>query len=145
MMPTFLFTYGTLMNLFDSAIARFLQKNSTFRGAASVPGRLYDLGQYPGLWFDNQSETRVRGQVFELIAPELALPVLDHYEMVDPLHPESGEYRREQIWVKGSENEYYCWAYLLNGPLDGFREITSGDYATYILQNHDHQNFINST
>lgn len=145
MKPVFLFTYGTLMNLFDSAIARFLQKNSIFRGAASVPGRLYDLGQYPGLWFDDQAETRVKGQVFELIAPELALPVLDHYEMVDPLHPESGEYRREQIWVKGAQDTYYCWAYLLQEPREDFREITSGDYATYALQNPNHQNFINST
>lgn len=140
----YLFVYGTLMQPFDTAMNRFLRENSRFRGAATVRGRLYDLGRYPGLVPDQTAGRSITGHLYQLTAPAKVLAVLDRYEGYDPAHPTAGEYRRERIRLSRDGEVLDCWVYLYNADPNRLPEITSGNYVDYVKQNPVHQNFINS-
>lgn len=143
-MPTHLFVYGTLMRPFASSMRCFLEENSYFAGVGTVPGRLYDLGRYPGLVIDPDSEEKVKGHVFELRNVAQVLNVLDKYEGIDPAAPEGGEYRRLPFEVHTGEEPLPCWVYEYNRDPAGLPPIPAGDYVAYAKSNAAHQDFIRS-
>jgi gamma-glutamylcyclotransferase (GGCT)/AIG2-like uncharacterized protein YtfP len=143
-MNDLLFAYGTLMLPFDNAIARCLYENSTFCGDATVPGRLYDLGPYPGLIYNRQSAQRVRGQVFRMHDPGDLLRLLDRYEGIDRRFPGAGEYRRERRRVSMNEEAVDCWMYVYNQPWWKLPAIRSGCYADYVMNDTPHIPLIDS-
>src|ERR1700745_600317 len=53
-------------------------------GQASVRGRLYDLGEYPGAVLSEKSRSVIRGEVFELPGDPGTLTSLDNYEGFEP-------------------------------------------------------------
>ncbi len=132
------------MNDIDSAMSRLLKAHSVFLGTATMPGRLYDLGRYPGAIFDAQSDALVIGHVFQIKDAAAVFPTLDRYEDIDPQQPTAGEYRRELVLVQLGETQRECWVYLYNLPTESLREIPGGDYLTYLKGNADYQNFIRS-
>lgn len=143
-MPTYLFVYGTLMRPFESSMRRFLEENSYFAGEGTVPGRLYDLGRYPGLVIDPHSEGQVKGHIFELRNVQKVLNVLDKYEGIDPAAPAKGEYRRIQFEVRSDAEPIPCWIYEYNHDPAGLPLIPAGDYPAYAKSNVAHQRFIRS-
>jgi len=140
----YLFVYGTLMRPFDTSVNRFLRDNSRFAGVATVTGRLYDLGRYPGLVLDEAAGRPITGHVYLLPNPAKVLAVLDRYEGYDPERPESGEYRREFVEAHCAQMKRTCWGYLYKQDLRHLPEIPCGNYADYVQQNTDHQHFIKS-
>ena len=143
-MGQYLFVYGTLMNTFESPMTKLISENSTYWGEGTVRGRLYDLGNYPGLVIGEQTETLVGGQIFGLLDPGKVLDLLDRYEGLDPLRPDRGEYRREKISVLTAEGPFTCWAYLYNGNPKHLKVIPGGNYVDYARNNPRHQQFIKS-
>lgn len=130
------------MQDFDSQITHLLRQKSRFLAEGFVQGRLYDLGAYPGLVYIPEAKKQVRGEIIQLGYPDLLLPVLDDYEMIDADHPEENEYRRELVPVQSAGKTLACWTYIFQQPIDAYPEITSGDYRIYFDQNPNHQNFI---
>ena len=126
-----LFAYGTLMKPWSHAAARFLHENSEYLGMASLAGRLYDLGDYPGLVYDTASPLQVKGQLFRLNDPARLLPYLDDYEGASEAIPESCLFRKELLPVLFEGGTRSAWVYTYNQPLDGARLIPSGDYLSY--------------
>lgn len=109
-----LFVYGTLLSGITSNIAGFLHRNSRLIGQASVPGRLYDLGHYPGLWHGPASTRTTYGELLELYQPELTLQALDSYEGIGEHGAEVTEFAREWIVARLSNGrEVHCWCYVL--------------------------------
>ncbi len=104
---THLFVYGTLRPAASDPLGRRardrLFAQSTLVGTASVTGRLYDLGTYPGLWREDGITTRVSGYVLELAAPFATFAWLDRYEgneyhrLVCPVALEAGG--RIEAWL----------------------------------------------
>lgn len=86
-----LFVYGTLMPHAASAYGRAererLLAGARVIGAASVCGRLYDLGQYPGLVVSADPGDEAHGVVLRLSAPETVFPWLDAYEGIRRASP----------------------------------------------------------
>ena len=82
--------YGTLTRAFDVQRRLGLDSELRFVSACSIPGRLYDLGDYPGLV---AARGVVRGEVFELLG-ERTLERLDDFEDYDPAEPRASEYIR---------------------------------------------------
>ena len=102
-----LFTYGTLKSAVSTAAGRELLRDCERVGAGSVPGTLYDAGEYPALLLGG--EGRVEGEVWR--CPASLLRVLDRYEGIT-----EGLFRRVAVEV----DDRVCWAYVA-GPRLGPR------------------------
>jgi gamma-glutamylcyclotransferase (GGCT)/AIG2-like uncharacterized protein YtfP len=125
-----LFVYGTLRRGSGHPMAAFLAARGTWLGRATVPGRLYDLGPYPGLTAPQTPEERVGGEVHELLDADATLAALDAYEGCSPPGEPPGLYERvlTHAVLDGGET-IAVWTYLYRGPLDRARHLPSGDYS----------------
>lgn len=123
-----LFVYGTLLRDSPHPMARFLETRSRFLGEATVRGRLYDLGDYPGMLEPLNSEDWVRGELIELNEPEKTMLELDRYEGCFPEHPQPYVFERKLEEIVGSEGIVPGWVYWFRGKADEERRIGSGDY-----------------
>jgi gamma-glutamylcyclotransferase (GGCT)/AIG2-like uncharacterized protein YtfP len=117
-MPDHLFIYGTLHpTRAPGEIADVVQR-MTSEGRGTIRGRLYDLGEYPGVVLDDTTKERVPGEVFTLPSESNALARLDDYEEYHPQHPESSLFRRIETTVTlQNGGQRVCWVYVYNRPL----------------------------
>lgn len=124
-----LFVYGTLRRAGGGPARRLLEEGATFVGAARVPGRLYDLGDFPGMREPASPEDRVVGEVYELSAPDELLPRLDAYEGCAPADPPPHPFRRSVRLAELEEGTRLpAWVYLYRPSVREARRIPSGDY-----------------
>lgn len=132
-----LFVYGTLLSgaqdTLGAAMRVRLQREAKIVAAASSPGRLFDLGAYPGMVeAEPRDRDLVSGEVLELRDPVATFRWLDRYEDVDPDEPAAGLYRRVPhlaLWHDGQTSR--CWVYALNAaPAHGVN-IQSGCWLTH--------------
>jgi gamma-glutamylcyclotransferase (GGCT)/AIG2-like uncharacterized protein YtfP len=130
---TSLFVYGTLRRDPTHELFHVLARNAVFIGEATVEGRLFDLGDYPGMLFPAPNG-HVVGEVYE-VRPALwerVITTLDEYEACRPVDPQPHEYRRQLIPARlKSGRVVNAWAYILDRPASGLREIPSGDYLAW--------------
>ena len=130
-MTEFLFLYGTLKpNQADDEVADVI-KGLRRIGSATVPGRLYDFGEYPGAILDRNSSKRIHGEVFELpLEEDATLKALDEYEEFDVTNPDQSLFVRQRISAKLLDGRRVnCWIYVYNRDPGNARQITSGDYS----------------
>jgi gamma-glutamylcyclotransferase (GGCT)/AIG2-like uncharacterized protein YtfP len=115
-----LFAYGTLRR--GAPMHGLLEGRTTWLGAASVAGRLVDLGAFPGLAPALSPRDRVHGDLFEISEAECEelLDALDRYE--------GASFERVQQRVDGPDGPATAWLYVYRGDLDGAQVLTSGDY-----------------
>lgn len=121
--PDLLFVYGTLRPALAVGLPRQLVGDLELVGAARVAGRLYDLGDYPGMV---AGEGLVHGDLLRVRDAE-RLAAIDAYEGCGG--PEA-LFRREAVLVEladGTQAE--AWAYFYAQPVGRGREIVDGDYA----------------
>jgi len=118
-----LFVYGTLMTAAASAplgktMRARLRREAASLGAATMPGRLHDLGRYPGLVESPDPAERVHGEVFRLADPASTLAWLDAYEGARPGDPAS-EYERalRTARLAFGGDDVTAWVYLYRGDL----------------------------
>lgn len=114
-MPAFLFVYGTLMRsaatAYGSSQRRRLHAAATWLGPATVLGRLYDLGAYPGLIASTGASDLVHGELLRLDDAEAVLSWLDAYEGIVPGAPDN-EYRRVEAAARPAGGECVtAWVY----------------------------------
>lgn len=132
----FLFVYGTLRQA--HRIARYqphpmhqvLAQHSHYVGGATCLGRLFDIGQYPGLVPPLRQGERVVGELYRLKLPERALALLDEYERYWRARPKASEFIREPWRVESPElGTVSAWVYRYNRPVRGLRRLPGGDYC----------------
>ncbi len=122
-----LFIYGTLM---PALRLEAEMHGARFMGPAQVPGRLVDVGRYPGLL---QGDGSVSGEVYEVDAAHLAR--LDAVEDMVPSDRAASQYWREEVTVlSGPLQGLKVQTYLYNRPVDGCAPIPHGDYRRYIRE-----------
>ena len=120
-----LFIYGTLLPdlvrpPLDALVARL-----TPLGPATVPGRLYDLGPYPGMVLNHDSAFVVHGEVFGLPEDPTVLSALDDYEG-------SCLYRRVECRATTPNGDATrCWVYECHADLSRAVLIPNGDYRSW--------------
>ncbi len=125
----YLFVYGSLRRDSAHPMAALLAARARLVGAARAPGRLYDLGEYPGMTAPAAADEWVRGDVYELTDAEGLLRTLDRYEGCDPDEPEGALFARLPTAATFDDGSTLTtWAYFYGGPLEGARPIPSGDY-----------------
>jgi gamma-glutamylcyclotransferase (GGCT)/AIG2-like uncharacterized protein YtfP len=127
-----LFVYGTLRRDTRNEQFHLLARHATFVDTATVDGKLFDLGNYPGMLYP--AHGAVHGEVYA-VAPDdwdSVIKQLDVYEGCTTLDPEPHEYRRELVEARLSDGSTVsAWAYVLNGEPPYRREIRSGDYLLW--------------
>lgn len=130
MNPARLFVYGTLRKDCRESMHHMLAERARFIGYARARGRLYHLGDYPGMVSATEPHAWVRGEVYELANPSAVLARLDDYEGCGPhdAKPYEFERARQEIVLESGENDI-AWVYLYAGSLAGKDEIRSGDYC----------------
>ncbi|TRZ42829.1 gamma-glutamylcyclotransferase family protein [Robertkochia solimangrovi] len=126
-----LFVYGTLRTGFDNRYARYLHTHGTYLGVGRIPGKLYDLGSFPGAVFLPESESVVQGDVFSVDpGNERLFELMDEYEGIDD--PDFNYYERKMIGVELEGSVFQCLSYALIRDTNGLKQIEAGDYIAYL-------------
>jgi len=125
-----LFVYGTLSPRHAPPEIAATVRRLRPVGAASVRGRLYDLGKYPGAILSKSSRSVIRGEVFELPSDAQTLSSLDNYEGFEPGKPSSSLFvRRASSVVMDDGTRLRCWVYVYNGDTRQALPVRSGRYT----------------
>jgi gamma-glutamylcyclotransferase (GGCT)/AIG2-like uncharacterized protein YtfP len=96
---------------------------------ARTPGRLIDLGDYPGLVPARGSGQWVLGECAGFESLERLLPQLDFVEEYLPDEEAQSLYLRRSVPVTLEDgNERWAWTYVYNRPYDPRKIIPSGDW-----------------
>ena len=122
-----LFIYGTLM---PGLRLEAEMQGAERLGTARVPGRLVDVGRYPGLL---HGDGQVSGEVYRVSDAQLAH--LDEVEEMVPGDRGASQYWRERVTVQeGVLAGQQVWTYVYNLPVQGLTPIAHGDYRRYIRE-----------
>jgi gamma-glutamylcyclotransferase (GGCT)/AIG2-like uncharacterized protein YtfP len=129
----YVFVYGTLrageINDIGRAATRHGIDAPRLIGTATVNGRLYDFGAYPGLVLD-ASAGPVRGDVYEV--DDALVPVLDEIEEVYP--GVDGLFRAREATVAAGGHTMRCLFYPVGAEsVAGLPRIENGDWVAYRL------------
>lgn len=126
--PSVLFVYGTLRPQVAQESEKKLLRGSRHIGKGRFWGKLYDVGNYPGLVESWDHRDVVYGELFEVSASQLR--ELDRHE---GCNPEDGhEYVRRACQVKGPGNDWVnAYVYIYNKDPNGLPLIAGGDYFAY--------------
>jgi gamma-glutamylcyclotransferase (GGCT)/AIG2-like uncharacterized protein YtfP len=115
------------INDISEAAARHDIAEPTLIGTATVRGRLFDFGAYPGLVLD-EAGSPVRGDVYE-IDPDL-VAVLDEIEEVYP--GVEGLFVAREVMVEVDGAAMACLLYpVTKSAVKGLPEIRSGDWVAH--------------
>ena len=126
----YLFVYGTLLNA-GNEFAIYLKNNCSFYAKAKLKGRLYDIGEYPGVIADDQYAGYVYGSIFMMGDVVSTLKHLDYYEGFGSEQERPNLFVRGLVGIDSDKGIISCWCYLYNLPVDGLKLIESGDYSKY--------------
>ena len=130
-MADLVFFYGTLMTPFNRTAQLHIDQHLMFRGRGTIAAALFDLGIYPAAV--PAADSRVCGEVYELINQRVVLDSLDELEGYRPGEPETSLYMRAMTPVTLDDGSTVnAWAYFYNAPLGRAERIESGDYLEYL-------------
>jgi gamma-glutamylcyclotransferase (GGCT)/AIG2-like uncharacterized protein YtfP len=131
-MSRHLFLYGTLLpELAPPAIAAAARRLARV-GKASLPGRLHDLGAFPGAILDPAARTRIAGAVFALPGDPELLAALDAYEGFLPGDPARSLFVRVRAAARLEDGcELSCWVYEYNRDPGDAPLVPGGDYLAW--------------
>jgi gamma-glutamylcyclotransferase (GGCT)/AIG2-like uncharacterized protein YtfP len=125
-----IFVYGTLL-ISSNQFAGYLQQQCTLVDRGKFKGKLYDIGEYPGVVINNNGDQYVYGSIYLMHNPEQVLAVIDEYEGISIHDPHPQEYARNLIDIEGENGIVTCWVYIYNWPIVGKDQIWSGNYLQY--------------
>ena len=125
------FFYGTLMRGFEPPGRTRLDDQLRPIGRGSISAALFDLGLYPAAI--PASDSRVWGEVHEMLEADKVLPALDEIEGYSVSEPVTSLYTREEIPVTMDDGRIVtAWVYFYNAPLGRAERIESGDYLQHL-------------
>lgn len=124
----YLFVYGTLRKDFGNELHKLITRNSEFIGLADYQGKMYNIGEYPGIVASDDANSKVIGELYKLSNSLRLIRILDEYEEFYPENIAESVFVRNAISVSIDGTIYEAYSYLYNRPTDGLPEITSGDF-----------------
>ena len=103
-------------------------------GHATLPGRLYDVGDYPAaVCQPDDTDEVIHGELYYLRDSYRIFDKLDRYEGYIAPGTGRSEYRREYRDVCLSTGDRVkAWVYLYNLRTDALTRIPSGDYLQWL-------------
>jgi len=129
-MSEYLFLYGTLLPSNASGESPRIVRKLKRVGPATVRGRLYDFGDYPGAVLDRSAKTSIKGELFELPHDDSALKALDDYEEFNRTDQKNSLFVRTRTVAELHDgSRLNAWVYVYNRDPGSARLIASGDYS----------------
>jgi gamma-glutamylcyclotransferase (GGCT)/AIG2-like uncharacterized protein YtfP len=139
-MNDLIFVYGTLLPGRAPRDVREIVGQLRHVARGSMPGRVFDLGPFPGAVHDDTALTRVQGEVFELPESNEHLRKLDEYEEFDPSRPDQSLFVREKHRIELVDgSQVHCWVYVYNRDPGRAQTVPHGDYATWESARQEHR------
>ncbi len=130
-MTNLVFFYGTLMSGFRRPGRVRLDQALKPIGRGSIGAALFDLGIYPAAV--PASDTKVWGEVHEMLDSDAVLTTLDELEGYSATEPDASLYMRAEIPVTFDDGHVAsAWVYFYNAPLGRAERIESGDYLEHL-------------
>jgi gamma-glutamylcyclotransferase (GGCT)/AIG2-like uncharacterized protein YtfP len=131
LMSDYLFVYGTLQAGFAPPEIAHVVEALKPVAKATVPGILYDLGEYPGAILDPSSKQTVSGMVLQLPDDARVLALIDKYEGFNPNSPEASQFVRvlENVALE-SGRQLECWTYVYNRDPESAPILQDGRFPT---------------
>ena len=129
-MTEYLFVYGTLMSTAGHPMGQRLAREARRVSAASIAGRLYDLGKWPGLVDSDSIRDRVHGEVYQIANPA-SFRWLDAYEGILEAGATPSEYARVVRRIRlENGGEIAAWVYLYQWDIVSARPVPGGRWQT---------------
>ncbi|HYH84697.1 MAG TPA: gamma-glutamylcyclotransferase family protein [Pyrinomonadaceae bacterium] len=129
-MKEYIFIYGTLLPEYAPDEIAGIVRQLRRVGSGCVRGRLYDLGNYPGVILDASSRTKVRGHLFALPDGKRVLRALDSYEDFKPDDVKNSLFVRKRTTATLDDGrKVECWVYVYNRDPSSAPLVSGGDYA----------------
>ena len=128
-----LFVYGTLLQS-GNQFGLYLKNNSTVICPGQFPGKLFNIGGYPGAIYEPEARSAVFGSVLLLNNAAEALRIMDDYEGTGDSYPQPNEFIRKVIDINTDSVPIKCWVYLYNLPVYELPEIKKGDYIDFLTE-----------
>jgi len=130
-MTDLVFFYGTLMSGFQRPGRARLDGVLEPVGRGWIQAALFDLGIYPAAI--PATDTRVLGEVHQMLDAESVLQALDEIEGYSANEPDSSLYTRVEAPVTLSDGHLViAWVYFYNAPLGRAERVESGDYLEHL-------------
>jgi gamma-glutamylcyclotransferase (GGCT)/AIG2-like uncharacterized protein YtfP len=129
-MSEYLFLYGTLLTGDTTDESSLIVRRLKRVGSATVRGRLYDFGEYPGAVLDRTAKSSIKGELFELPNDDSVLSALDDYEEFDRTDRKNSLFVRiRTVATLHGGRQLNAWVYVYNRDPGSARQIASGDYS----------------
>lgn len=125
-----LFVYGTLLSAARHPMGARLAREARFLGAATIGGRLYSLGRFPGLVETGDVGSIVHGEVYTLNSPAASLAWLDEYEGISPDLARNDYERCERVARLASGEDLKVWVYLYRASVRGRATVPDGRWRS---------------
>ena len=114
--PIHLFVYGTLRPGAAPPEIAHVARTLKFVSDATVRGRLYELGDYPGLILDDSPDAPLIPGDIVVVPDDATLAALDAYEGFHSANPDTSLFRRTQVTASLPDGQQLtCWIYVYNG------------------------------
>jgi gamma-glutamylcyclotransferase (GGCT)/AIG2-like uncharacterized protein YtfP len=106
----------------------FMAQHAEFNCKASISGRLYDVGLYPGAILLGHRNERVFGELWQLSNCRTDLiDILDIYEGCAQCSPKPHNYSRRKVVIRATNGvRRVAWMYVWNGIIDPTARIANG-------------------
>ena len=127
----FLLVYGSLLRSLKHPYSHLLSIHGEILGIGKFPGRLFDLGHYPGATYEPESSNWVFGELNRLDSHQKVIPLLDKYEGIGIRFKRPYEFIRVKVPVTTDFGPLQAWIYQYNLNTSGKTIIESGDYVQF--------------
>ncbi|MCW8974664.1 MAG: gamma-glutamylcyclotransferase [Sedimenticola sp.] len=129
---SFLFVYGTLLRPLGHPKHTYLAQYCHYICPGRFQGKMFDIGDYPGVIPSIQREDSVQGEVYAIKDEALLLSKLDEYEGCSGHSPQPHEYQREIHLIElPNGTSQSAWIYLYTHDIALLKPILTGDYLEY--------------
>ncbi|MGL5891799.1 MAG: gamma-glutamylcyclotransferase family protein [Bacteroidia bacterium] len=135
--PEYLFVYGSLRRNAKNSVLDEVRPHLNYMGAASFPGILFDLGEYPGAILSDDNSVKIKGELYAISDHRNdVFRTLDEYEEYfrDNISKSLFIRKRVDVNLYGGK-KVNSWVYLFNEKLllkKPAKKIPSGDYLRFI-------------
>ncbi|MBU2952029.1 gamma-glutamylcyclotransferase [Tamlana agarivorans] len=132
MKSDYIFVYGTLLKDAEHSMSKFLEKHSAHEADGCFYGKLYLVSWFPGAIPSKNPSEKVYGSLFRVFDFETVFKALDVYEGVNPQSLEPDLFQRHIVSIYLEDHSVIeAWVYFFNHPVEGLKQITSGDFLNY--------------